>query len=92
MATAFEVGDKFKEKARQLLAKANSSLPQQLRKDLEDLLEKPQPTVVSFNTLRDLKKHLKDEGLSSVTHRRSHSKPTGNHLRASAILLLFCFF
>lgn len=66
MATAFEVGDKFREKARQLLARANSSLPQQLKDDLEDVLEKPQPTVVSFKTLRELKKHLKDEGQSFV--------------------------
>lgn len=66
MATAFEVGEKFREKARQLLARANSPLPQQLREDLENVLEKPQPTVVSFNTLRELKKHLKDEGLSFV--------------------------
>lgn len=66
MATAFEVGDKFREKARQLLARANSSLPHQLKDDLEKVLDKPQPTVVSFNILRDLKKHLKDEGLSFV--------------------------
>lgn len=66
MATAFEVGDKFREKARQLLAGPNSSMSQQLKEDLEDVLEKPQPVVVSFNTLRELKKHLQNEGLSFV--------------------------
>lgn len=68
MATAFEVGEKFREKARQLLERANSPLPQQLREDLENVLEKPQPTVVSFNTLRELKKHLKDEGHPYFLH------------------------
>lgn len=66
MATSFEIGDKFREKARQLLARSNASLPQQLKEDLENVLEKPQQTVVSFNTLRELKKYLKDEGLSFV--------------------------
>lgn len=69
MATAFEVGDKFREKARRLLARANSSLPQRLKEDLEKVLDKPEPTIVSFSTLRELKKHLQDEGLSFVlTH------------------------
>lgn len=62
MATAFEIGAPFREKARQLLERSDASLPQQLKKDLENVLEKPHPTVVSFNTLRALKKHLKDEG------------------------------
>lgn len=63
MATSFVVGDKFREKVTELLARKDSSLPQRLREELEETLEKPEPTVLSFSTARNLKKYLQDEGL-----------------------------
>lgn len=63
MATSFVVGDKFREKVTELLASTDSSLPQRLREELEETLEKPEPMVLSFSTARNLKKYLQDEGL-----------------------------
>lgn len=62
MATAFVVGDKFRNKVTALLGTADSSLPQRLREELQDILEKPEPTVLSFGVARKLKKYLQDEG------------------------------
>lgn len=63
MATSFVVGGKFREKVTELLASTDSSLPQRLREELEETLEKPEPMVLSFSTARNLKKYLQDEGL-----------------------------
>lgn len=68
MATSFVVGDKFREKVTELLASTDSSLPQRLREELEETLEKPEPTVLSFSTARNLKKYLQDEGLILCYH------------------------
>lgn len=62
MATAFVVGDKFRNKVTELLEKTDSSLPQRLREELEETLEKPEPTALSFSTARKLKKYLQDKG------------------------------
>lgn len=65
MATAFVVGNKFRNKVAELLEKTDSSLPQRLREELEESLEKTDPTVLSFSAARKLKKYLQDEGKSS---------------------------
>lgn len=62
MASSFVVGDKFRNKMTELLEKKDSSLPQRLRGDLEETLEKPEPTTLSFSTARKLKKYLQDKG------------------------------
>ncbi len=62
MASAFVVGDKFREKVTELLEKSDSSLPQQLREELEETLQKREATTLSFNTARKLKKYLQDKG------------------------------
>lgn len=62
MASAFVVGDKFRNKVTELLENAESSLPQRLREELEESLEKPEPTTLSFSTARGLKKFLQDKG------------------------------
>lgn len=62
MATAFVVGDKFRNKVTELLEKTDSSLPQRLREELEETLEKPELTALSFSTARKLKKYLQDKG------------------------------
>lgn len=62
MATAFVVGVRFRNKVTPLLEKTDSSLPQRLREELKETLEKPEPTKLSFSTARKLKKYLQDEG------------------------------
>lgn len=68
MASAFVVGDKFRNKVTCLLEKTDSSLPQQLREELEETLGKPEPTTLSFNTARQLKKYLQDKGHPFYLH------------------------
>ena len=62
MASAFLVGDKFRNRVAELLEKTDSSLPQGLREELEVILEKTEPTTLPFSTARKFKKHLQDEG------------------------------
>ncbi|XP_017289647.1 transmembrane protein 199 [Kryptolebias marmoratus] len=62
MASSFVVGDKFRNRVTLLLENPDASLPQGLKEELKGLLEKPQPTVLSFSTARKLKKHLEGKG------------------------------
>lgn len=64
MATAFIVGDRFRNKVTDLLENADSSLPQRLKEELVETLDKPEPTVLSFRTARELKTYLQDAGKS----------------------------
>ncbi|KAM7413662.1 hypothetical protein PAMA_020851 [Pampus argenteus] len=68
MASAFVVGDKFRNRVAELLEKTDSSLPQGLREELKVILEKPEPTTLPFSTARRLKKHLQDEGHPFYLH------------------------
>ncbi|XP_035535486.1 transmembrane protein 199 [Morone saxatilis] len=68
MASAFVVGDKFINKVTELLEKTDSSLPQRLREELVEVLEKPEPTTLSFSTARRLKKYLQDKGHPFYLH------------------------
>ncbi|XP_020780664.1 transmembrane protein 199 [Boleophthalmus pectinirostris] len=58
MASAFVVGEKFRNKASQLLE--NDSVPQDLREELEEILENESTAKLSFKTARKLKKYLQD--------------------------------
>ncbi|XP_072249167.1 transmembrane protein 199 [Leuresthes tenuis] len=62
MASSFVVGDTFRKKVTWLLDNTNSCLPQTLKEELEELLKKSQPTILSFSTARKLKKYLQDKG------------------------------
>lgn len=64
MATAFIVGDRFRNKVTDLLENADSSLPQRLKEELVETLDKPEPTALSFRTARKLKTYLQDAGKS----------------------------
>lgn len=67
MASAFVVGDKFRNKVKELLENTDSSLPQTLREELQELLDKRE-TKLSFSTARKLKKYLQDEGHPFYLH------------------------
>ncbi|KAJ0022397.1 hypothetical protein NQD34_009887 [Periophthalmus magnuspinnatus] len=58
MASAFVVVEKFRNKVSQLLE--NDSVPQDLREELEEIVENESPTKLSFKTARKLKKYLQD--------------------------------
>ena len=62
MASCFVVGDKFRERVAELLDKNLSSVPQGLREELEQVLERQEPTTLSFGVARKLKKCLLDNG------------------------------
>lgn len=68
MALAFVVGDKFRNKVTQLLEKTDSSLPQRLREELEEILGKTETTTLPFSTARKLKKYLQDQGKNKDLH------------------------
>ncbi|KAF0030269.1 hypothetical protein F2P81_017000 [Scophthalmus maximus] len=65
MASSFVVGDRFRAKVTQLLGETDSPLPQRLRGELREILEKPEPATLPFSTARKLKQHLQDQ--SNVT-------------------------
>lgn len=62
MASAFVVGEHFKNRVTELLDKTDSSLPEGLRAQLGSILENPELSTLSFSTARKLKKYLQDEG------------------------------
>ncbi|KAL3992353.1 tripartite motif-containing protein 16 [Sarotherodon galilaeus] len=68
MASAFVVGDKFRNKVTHLLANSESALPRALREELEEVLEKPEPTILPFSTARKIKKYLQDKGHPFYLH------------------------
>lgn len=68
MASAFVVGDKFRNKVTELLGRTDASLPQRLREELEEVLEKPEPKTLPFKTARALKKYLQDNGHPFYLH------------------------
>ncbi|XP_036927221.1 transmembrane protein 199 [Acanthopagrus latus] len=68
MATTFVIGDKFRNNASKLLEKTDSSLPQQLREELEETLKKTGPTTLSFSTARKLQKYLQGNGQPFYLH------------------------
>ncbi|XP_037632304.1 transmembrane protein 199 [Sebastes umbrosus] len=68
MASAFVVGDKFRNMVTELLEDTDSSLPQRLREELEETLGKAEPTTLSFSTARTLKTYLQDKGHPFYLH------------------------
>lgn len=68
MASAFVVGDTFRNKVTELLEKSDSSLHQRLREELEETLAKPEPKTLSFSTARKLRKWLQDKGHPFYLH------------------------
>ncbi|XP_049432933.1 transmembrane protein 199 [Epinephelus fuscoguttatus] len=68
MASSFVVGDKFRNKVTQLLENTDSSLPHRLREELEETLNKAEPTTLSFSTARRLKTFLQDKGHPFYLH------------------------
>lgn len=66
MASAFVVGDKFRNKVSELLE--NVSVPQDLREELKESLETDPTTTLSFKTARKLKKYLHVNGHSFYLH------------------------
>lgn len=61
MASSFVVGDKFRNRVKELLENQDTCLPQGLKEELKASLENPQ-TLLSFSTARKLKKHMEDKG------------------------------
>ncbi|XP_026168980.1 transmembrane protein 199 [Mastacembelus armatus] len=68
MASAFIIGNKFRQKVMDLLGTTESSLPQTLREELEEIIGKPEPTTLPFSTARKLKKYMQDEGHPFYLH------------------------
>ncbi|XP_020363348.1 transmembrane protein 199 [Oncorhynchus kisutch] len=62
MASSFVIGNTFRERVRDLLEKDEASVPTELQKELEDILQREQPLTLSFRTARKLHKCLLDNG------------------------------
>ncbi|XP_024300407.2 transmembrane protein 199 [Oncorhynchus tshawytscha] len=62
MASSFVIGNTFRERVRDLLEKDEASVPTELQKELEDILQREQPSTLSFRTARKLHKCLLDNG------------------------------
>lgn len=63
MASSFVIGNTFRERVRDLLEKDEASVPTELQKELEDILQQEQPSTLSFRTARKLHKCLLDNGM-----------------------------
>ncbi|XP_056139736.1 transmembrane protein 199 [Lampris incognitus] len=68
MATSFVIGDKFRGRVTDLLRQSGSSVPRELREELEAILKKQDPATLSFGTTRKLKKYLQDKGHPFYLH------------------------
>ncbi|KAG7480028.1 transmembrane protein 199 [Solea senegalensis] len=68
MASSFVVGNQFRDKVTELLEKTDSSLPQRLREELEEIVQKPQPSTLSFTTARKLKNYLQEQNHPFYLH------------------------
>ncbi|XP_058490331.1 transmembrane protein 199 [Solea solea] len=68
MASSFVVGNQFRDKVTELLGKTDSSLPQRLREELEEIVQKPQPSTLSFTTARKLKNYLQEQNHPFYLH------------------------
>lgn len=68
MASSFVVGDKFREKITDILDNTESPVPAELREELQLILGKAQPPILSFRTARKLKKYLQDNGHPVYLH------------------------
>ncbi|KAF3693135.1 Transmembrane protein 199 [Channa argus] len=68
MASSFVVGEKFRYKVAELLEKTESSLPQRLKEELEEIVGKAEPTTLAFSTARKLKKYLQEKGNPFYLH------------------------
>ncbi|CDQ99482.1 unnamed protein product [Oncorhynchus mykiss] len=62
MASSFVIGNTFRERVRDFLEKDDASVPTELQKELEDILQREQPSTLSFRTARKLHKCLLDNG------------------------------
>lgn len=61
MASSFVVGDIFRKRVTELLENPEGSLPQGLQEELEGLLDKPRPAVLTFSTARKLKRYIEED-------------------------------
>ncbi|XP_034023668.1 transmembrane protein 199 [Thalassophryne amazonica] len=69
MASAFVVGEKFRNRVTQLLLKTESPLSGDLREELEEIIGRTGPTTtLSFITARKLHKHLQGAGYPFFLH------------------------
>ncbi|XP_029536456.2 transmembrane protein 199-like isoform X1 [Oncorhynchus nerka] len=69
MASSFVIGNTFRERVRDLLEKDEASVPTELQKELEDILQREQPSTLSFRTARKLHKCLLDNCMSEHSSR-----------------------
>ncbi|KAM6959535.1 transmembrane protein 199 [Aplochiton taeniatus] len=68
MASSFVVGDKFREKIKDILESRDAPVPAVLREELQLILKKEQPLVLPFRTARKLKNYLQDNGHHFFLH------------------------
>ncbi|XP_008306948.1 transmembrane protein 199 [Cynoglossus semilaevis] len=68
MASSFVIGDQFRTRVTELLGKTDSSVPQSLREELEEIIKKPRPSTLPFTTARKLKKYLQEQNHPFYLH------------------------
>lgn len=81
MASSFVIGDQFRTRVTELLGKTDSSVPQSLREELEEIIKKPRPSTLPFTTARKLKKYLQEQSEVMRLH---------VYLQPLFILISFC--
>ncbi|XP_010892113.2 transmembrane protein 199 [Esox lucius] len=62
MASSFIIGHTFRDRVSKLLKKEGVSVPTELRKELEHIIEQEQSPILSFRTARTFHKYLQDNG------------------------------
>lgn len=68
MASAFVLGERFRQRAADLLEENNSPMSQELRAELQNLLQEPHTPKMSFSTARRLKEYLQNTGHHLFLH------------------------
>ncbi|XP_061073720.1 transmembrane protein 199 [Conger conger] len=67
MTSSFVIGCKFRERVNELMT-TDTSFPLELKEELEKILGKDEPSILSFRIARKLQKHLQKSGYPVYLH------------------------
>ncbi|XP_046891506.1 transmembrane protein 199 [Hypomesus transpacificus] len=68
MASSFVIGAKFRERLNDFLGQSNLTVPPELREELRNIVEKEEPSTLTFRTARTIHKCLQENGHPVFLH------------------------
>lgn len=68
MVSSFVIGAKFRKRVKDLLSKSDLDVPPELREELEHIIEKEDPSTLTFQTARKIYKCFQENGQPVFLH------------------------